>query len=194
MTISLFTISNIYYKGFVRFVLCTQWLSRFLSHCTLDALLVNKILLNEPLTKWLLLKKRYSAYHGLLKPNRICRFSETSELSMEEIHRHVHQFVRGARNLWRQGQCLIKEVDDQEHRSCKKSSNVLMCFVQLMVPLYRCIKWGKKNLNIYVSFYNNFHLSVFSFAFVINFRNCKETLGTLRITELTCHTAFMSGI
>ena len=43
---------------------------------------MNKILLNEPLTKWLLLKRRHSVYHGLLKPNRICRLSETSELSM----------------------------------------------------------------------------------------------------------------
>ena len=33
----------------------------------------------------------------------------------------------------------------------------------------------EKNLNIYVSFCNNFHSSVFAFAFVINFRNCKET-------------------
>ena len=45
---------------------------------------MNKILLNEPLAKWLLLKRRHSAYHGLLKPNRICRLGETSELSMEE--------------------------------------------------------------------------------------------------------------
>ena len=50
-------------------------LSRFLSNCILNkmtnltTLLTNKILLNEPLTKWLLLKKRHSAYHGLLKPN-----------------------------------------------------------------------------------------------------------------------------
>ena len=82
---------------------------------------MNKILLNEPLTKWLLLKRRHSVYHGLLKPNRICRLSETSELSMEDIHRHVHQFVHGTRNLWRQGQCSIKGgVDDQEH--LKKTS------------------------------------------------------------------------
>ena len=41
---------------------------------------MNKILLNEPLTKWLLLKRRYSVYYDLLKPHRICRLSETSEL------------------------------------------------------------------------------------------------------------------
>ena len=35
-----------------------------------------------------------------------------------------------------------------------------------------------KNLDIYVSFRNNFHLSVFSFAFVIKFGNYKETLWT----------------
>ncbi|KAF3421480.1 hypothetical protein E2986_13598 [Frieseomelitta varia] len=69
---------------------------------------MNKILLNEPLTKWLLLKRRHSVYHGLLKPNRICRFivNETSELSMEEIHRHVHQFVQTV---------FDKGRDDQEH-------------------------------------------------------------------------------
>ncbi|KAK9299241.1 hypothetical protein QLX08_007686 [Tetragonisca angustula] len=84
-----------------------------MTSCTL---LMNKILLNEPLTKWLLLERRHSVRHGLLKPNRICRLDETSEPSMEEIHRHVHQFVHGTRNLWRQGQCLIKGgVNDQEH-------------------------------------------------------------------------------
>ena len=36
---------------------------------------MNKILLNELLAKWLLLKRRYSVYHGLLKPNRICKLS-----------------------------------------------------------------------------------------------------------------------
>ena len=35
---------------------------------------------------------------------------------MEEIHRHVHQFVHGTRNLCRQGQCSINGgVGDQEH-------------------------------------------------------------------------------
>ena len=48
-------------------------------------------------------------YCGLLKPNRICRLGETSEPSMEEIHRHVHQFVHDTRNLWKQGQCSIEE-------------------------------------------------------------------------------------
>ena len=48
--------------------------------------------------------------------NWICRLSKTSELSMEEIHRHIHQFVHGTRNLWRQEQCSIKGgMDDQEH-------------------------------------------------------------------------------
>ena len=82
---------------------------------------MNKILLNEPLTKWLLLKRRYSVYHGLSKPNRICRLSETSEQVWKRST--VHQFVRGTRNLWRQGQCLIKGgVDDQEY--LRKSSIV----------------------------------------------------------------------
>ena len=38
---------------------------------------------------------------------------------------------------------------------------------------------ARKNLNIYVTFCNNFHLSVLSFASVANFRNCTETLWTL---------------
>ena len=60
------------------------------------------ILLNESLTKWLLLKRGHNA--------------TTLELSMEEIRRHVHQFVHGTRNLWRQEQCSIKEgVYNQEY-------------------------------------------------------------------------------
>ena len=38
---------------------------------------MNKTLLNESLTKWLHLKRRHSAYRGSVKPNRICRLSET---------------------------------------------------------------------------------------------------------------------
>ena len=85
---------------------------------------MNEILLNESLTEWLHLERRRSVYHGLLKPNRICRLSETSELSVEEIHRHVHQFVHGTRNLWGQGQCSIKGGVDirEKHRSCEKLS------------------------------------------------------------------------
>ena len=37
---------------------------------------------------------------------------------------------------------------------------------------------AEKNLNIFVSFCHNFHVSVSSFASVINFWNCKETLWT----------------
>ena len=36
------------------------------------------------------------------------RFSETTEVSMEETHYHVLQFVYGTKNLSRQGQCLIQ--------------------------------------------------------------------------------------
>ena len=46
------------------------------------------------------------------------------------------------------------------------------------------MKKKKKILNIYVSFCNNFHLSVSSFAFAINFWNCKETLWTVCISCL----------
>ena len=40
--------------------------------------------------------------------------SETTEVSMEETHHHVLQFVYGTRNLWRQGQCSMQGgVGDQ---------------------------------------------------------------------------------
>ena len=46
----------------------------------------------------------------------MCRLNKTRELSMEEIHHHVFKFVRGTRNLWRQGQCWIKGgVGNQEY-------------------------------------------------------------------------------
>ena len=51
--------------------------------------------------------------------------------------------------------------------------------MQLMVSTQRCVKLGKeKNLDIHVSFFNNFHLSAHSFALVVNFSNCKETSWT----------------
>ena len=67
---------------------------------TLHFRLMNKTLLNEQ--NGYSSKRRDSVYHGLLKPNRIYRLSETSELSIEEIHSLVHQFVHDTRNLWRQ--------------------------------------------------------------------------------------------
>ena len=54
-------------------------------------------------------------------------------------------------------------------------------------PCASCNQWcphggvlnkTRENVNIYVSFCNNFHVSVLSFAVVINFWNCKETLWT----------------
>jgi hypothetical protein len=45
------------------------------------------------------------------------------------------------------------------------------------------LKWGKTN--IYVSLCNNFHLSVFSFAFVIYFWKCKDTLWAPRMYTVT---------
>ena len=49
--------------------------------------------------------------------------SKTIEVSMEETHHHILQFVYGTRNLWRQGQPLIQGgVSDQEH--LKKTSSV----------------------------------------------------------------------
>ncbi|KAF3425105.1 hypothetical protein E2986_12817, partial [Frieseomelitta varia] len=47
-------------------------------HIAFHILLMNKILLNELLKKWLLFKRRHSVCHDLLKPTRICRLSETS--------------------------------------------------------------------------------------------------------------------
>ena len=181
---SLYNFKNLLQRQLTRYL--RQWLSRFLSHCVSGLLLMNKILLNESLTIWLLRKRRHSVYRGLLKPNRICRLivSETLELSMEEIHRHVRQFVHGKKNLQRQGQCSIKEgrprtSEENIDRIRNRVSSWCASYDSLMMPIQRCIKWGKKkNWNIYVSFCNNFHLSVFSLASVINFWNCKETLRT----------------
>ena len=114
---SLYNFKNLLQRQMMKYLhqICSMYSVVIKVFITLHFRLMNKILLNELITKWLLLKKTHSMYHGLLKPNRIYRFSETSELSMEEIHRHVYQFVHGTRNLWRQGQCSIKrEVEDQE--------------------------------------------------------------------------------
>ena len=45
------------------------------------------------------LKRRHNVYPGLLRQNRMFRLSENTELSMEEIHYHVFQFIDGTRNL-----------------------------------------------------------------------------------------------
>ena len=42
-------------------------------------------------------------YPGSLRQNQMFRPSETTEVSMEETHHHVLQFVYGTKNLWRQG-------------------------------------------------------------------------------------------
>ncbi|XP_037795537.1 uncharacterized protein LOC119590850 [Penaeus monodon] len=61
-------------------------------------------------------QEKDNVYHGLLKQNRMFRLNETTELSMEEIHHPVLPFVRGTRNLWRQGQYWIERgAGDQEH-------------------------------------------------------------------------------
>ena len=36
---------------------------------------------------------------GLLRQNRMFRFNENTELSLEEIYHHVLQFIGGTRNL-----------------------------------------------------------------------------------------------
>ena len=43
--------------------------------------------------KWLLLKKKRSVYPGSLRQNQMFRPNETTEVSMEETHHHVLQFV-----------------------------------------------------------------------------------------------------
>ena len=68
-------------------------------------------------------QKKRNVYPGSLRQNQMFRPSETTEVSMEETHYHVLQFVYGTRNLWRQGQCSIQGgVGDQEH--LKKTSSV----------------------------------------------------------------------
>ena len=151
-------------------------------HRISGTLLMTKILLNEPLTKWLLLERRHSVYHWFIEIE-FRRLGETSKPSMEEIHRHVHRFVHGTRNLWRQGQCSIKGgVDDQQHprKTSSYRLDVLCATNRARIEVHE--NEAKQNLNICVSFCNNFHLPVFSFAFVINFWNRKETLWTACIS------------
>ena len=62
-----------------------------------------------------------NVYPGSLRQNQMFRPSETTEISTEETHHHLLQFVYGTINLWRQGQCSIQGgVGDQEH--LKKTS------------------------------------------------------------------------
>ena len=68
-------------------------------------------------------QEKGNVYPGSLRQNQMFRPSETTEVSMEETHHHVLQFVYVTRNLWKQGQCLIQGgVGDQEH--IKKTSSV----------------------------------------------------------------------
>ena len=70
-----------------------------------------------------LLEKKRNMYPGSLRQDQMFRPSETTEVSMEETHHHVLQFIYGTRNLWRQGQCSIQGgVGDQKH--LKKTSSV----------------------------------------------------------------------
>ena len=43
------------------------------------------------------------------------RPSETTEVSMEETHHHVLQFVYGTRNLWRQGPLDVLRATNGAH-------------------------------------------------------------------------------
>ena len=43
--------------------------------------------------------RRHNVYLDLLRQNRMFRVSKNTELSMEEIHHHVPQFIDGTRNL-----------------------------------------------------------------------------------------------
>lgn len=38
-------------------------------------------------------QEKHSVYHGLVKQNQIHRLGETTELSVEEIHRHDQVFL-----------------------------------------------------------------------------------------------------
>ena len=70
-----------------------------------------------------ILKKKRNVYPGSLRQNHIFGPCEITEVSMEDTHHHILQFVYDTRNLWRQGQCSIQGgVDDQEH--LKKTSSV----------------------------------------------------------------------
>ena len=54
-------------------------------------------------------QKKRNVYPGSLRQNQMFRPSKTTEVSMEETHHHILQFVYGIRNLWRQGSVQYKE-------------------------------------------------------------------------------------
>ena len=72
--------------------------------------------------KMITAQEKRNVYPGSLRQNQIFRPSETTEVSMEETHHQVLQFVYGTRNLLRQGLCSMQGEGDQEH--LKKISSV----------------------------------------------------------------------
>ena len=67
---------------------------------------------------------------GLLRQNWLCRLSETTELSMEKIHHHVLQFVHGAKNLRKQGQCWTKGRSGRPRTSEENIDRVKQAFAR----------------------------------------------------------------
>ena len=89
------------------------------------------------------------------------RPSETTEVSMEETHHHVLQFVYGKRNLWRQGQCSITRSSRRLRTSEENIERVRQAFQrspmksirtagrQLELPRSTVHKVLHKNLRLY---------------------------------------------
>ena len=121
------------------------------------------------LTKWVLLKRRHSVYHGLLKPNWICRLSEISQL--------IHQ-SRPTIRAWHKKFIEVRTVFEENIDRVRNRVPSWCASCNLRCSYRGVLNEAKRNLNIYVSFCSNFHLSVSSFASVMNFWNCKETLWT----------------
>ena len=105
---------------------------------------MNKILLNEQLTKWLLLKRRHNVHHGLLKSNRICRLANQIWKRFTSINSRMAQEIYGT--VFDEGRNGTTKNIRGKHRSFKKSSAVLMCFVQLMVPTWNILNMARKKL------------------------------------------------
>ena len=69
------------------------------------------------------------------------RPSETTEVSMEETHHHVLQFVYGTRNLWRQRQCSMQGGVGRPRTSEENIERVRQAFQRSPMKSIRTTTW-----------------------------------------------------
>jgi hypothetical protein len=76
----------------------------------------------------------------------------------------------------------VRDISNLKQRIIEYRHDVLRVTNGAHIQVY---EMRQKETSIYVSFCNNFPLFIFSFAFVINFLNCRETLWTPCIHNYT---------